>query len=239
MFNFDKLADKSFVQSGSTRLRPFDVYEVSLIKIEKTVLKGKNGTDYNIIALEFKGEDGLHTENLFIPNKKEDFDRVTNTNGKLMPSSFERYEYTLLQLLEVIYPEGKKKIAAKGEALNKMEPIKASETFGEMVCKLLSDKTDVKFFLKLVGQLNNGSWYARIPNSCVMPKDATNASDPSPITFISKEKNARGMEFSNYELTQMKRYQSAKPTNMDKVETDNPDKADTSLDDFDSLANDL
>ena len=239
MFNFDKLADKSFVQSGSTRLRPFDIYEVSLTKIEKTILKGKNGTDYNIIALEFKGEGGIHTENVFIPNKKEDFERTVNTNGKLMPSSFDRFEYTLVQLLEVINPDGKKKIAAKGEALNKMEPIKAAETFGDMVCKLLAGKSDIKFFLKLVGQLNNGTWYARIPNSCVMPKDATKDTEPNPLTFISRERNARGMEFSNYEMTQMKQYQSAKPTNMDKTEISNPDKADNDLDDFDSLADDL
>lgn len=239
MFNFDKLAEKSFTQTGASRLRPFDIYEVSLTKIEKTVLKGKNGTDYNVIALEFTGENGIHTENIFIPNKKEDFERVTNTNGKLMPSSFERYEYTLLQLLEVVYPEGKEKIAAKGAALNKMEPVKAAEAFGEMVCKLLTGKKDIKFFLKLVGQLNNGSWYARIPNSCVMPKDATSSSDPSPISFVAKDRNSRGMEFSNYEMTQMKQYQTAKPTNMDKVEASNPDKADSDLDDFDSLADDL
>ena len=35
--------------------------------------------------------------------------------------------------------------------------------------------------------------------------------------------------FTNYELTQQKAYQNAKPTNMDKVDENNPDESDSDI----------
>ena len=72
-FNFNGLAETNFTNNGPQYLRPYDIYEVNLTKIEKSTLKGKDGTEYGVVALEFKGcgdNTGVYNHNLFIPNKE-------------------------------------------------------------------------------------------------------------------------------------------------------------------------
>ena len=92
-FSFNGLGETSFTNNGPQYLRPYDIYEVNLTKIEQTSLKGKDGTEYPVIAMEFTGcgdQTGVYNHNLFIPNKDEDFERRTNeTNGAKYPSAFE------------------------------------------------------------------------------------------------------------------------------------------------------
>ena len=55
-FNFSNLGNTSFVGTGGQYLRPYDIYEVNLTKIEKTELKGSKdpNASYPIITIEFK-----------------------------------------------------------------------------------------------------------------------------------------------------------------------------------------
>ena len=101
-----------------------------------------------------------------------------------------------------------------------------------MIIKALSGKTDVKFFLKLVGRNQAGTVYSTLPNACVLAKGATAETKPSALNFVALDKSL--LQFSNYELTQMKNYKNAKPTDMGKKE-DNPDTAgdDVDLDNID------
>ena len=229
-FNFGGLAETSFTNNGPQYLRPYDVYEVNLTKIEKSVLKGKDGTEYNVIAVEFKGcgdVTGVYNHNLFVPNKDADFERrVNETSGALYPSAFEQFQYTLMQLTQVINPKGAEKIKENASKLKSMEQ------FIDLIIKALSGKTDVKFFLKLVGRNQAGTVYSTLPNACVLAKGATAETKPSALNFVALDKSL--LQFSNYELTQMKNYKSAKPTDMGKKE-DNPDAAgdDVDLDNID------
>lgn len=228
-FNFGGLAETSFTNNGPQYLRPYDIYEVNLTKIEKSSLKGKDGTEYGVVAMEFKGcgdNNGVYSHNLFIPNKDADFERrVNETSGVFYPSAFEQFQYTLMQLMQVINPKGADKIKENASKLKSMDQ------FIDLIIKGLTGKSDVKFFLKLVGRNQDGKVYSTIPNACVLGKKATAETKPSPINFVSLDKSL--LAFSNYELTQMKNYKNAAPTNMDKAD-DNPDTAgdDVDLDDI-------
>ena len=228
-FNFGGLAETSFTNNGPQYLRPYDIYEVNLTKIEKSSLKGKDGTEYGVVTMEFKGcgdNNGVYSHNLFIPNKDADFERrVNETSGAFYPSAFEQFQYTLMQLMQVINPKGADKIKENASKLKSMDQ------FIDLIIKGLTGKSDVKFFLKLVGRNQDGKVYSTIPNACVLGKKATAETKPSPINFVSLDKSL--LAFSNYELTQMKNYKNAVPTNMDKAD-DNPDTAgdDVDLDDI-------
>jgi len=229
-FNFGGLAETSFTNNGPQYLRPYNIYEVNLTKIEKSSLKGKDGTEYSIVALEFKGcgdNSGVYTHNLFIPNKDSDFERrINETSGTPYPSAFEQFQYTLMQLMQVINPKGADKIKENASKLKSMDQ------FIDLIIKGLTGKTDVKFFLKLVGRNQGGTTYATIPNACVLGKKATAETKPTPLNFVSLDRSM--LSFSSYEDAQRKKYESATPTNMDKEADENPDtkEDDVDLDDI-------
>ena len=225
-FSFNGLNETSFTNNGPQYLRPYDIYEVNLTKIEQTSLKGKDGTEYPVIAMEFTGcgdQTGVYNHNLFVPNKDSDFERRTNeTSGAKYPSAFEQFQYTLMQLTEVVNPKGAAKIKENASKLKSMEQ------FIDLIIKALSGKTDVKFFLKLVGRTQNNQTFSTLPSSCVLGKDAKPETKPSALNFVSLDKKL--LNWSNYELTQMKKYQEAKPTAMKDKTDDNPDTADADVD---------
>lgn len=225
-FSFNGLNETSFTNNGPQHLHPYDIYEVNLTKIEQSSLKGKDGTEYPVIAMEFTGcgdQTGIYTHNLFVPNKDSDFERRTNeTNGAKYPSAFEQFQYTLMQLTEVVNPKGAAKIKENASKLKSMEQ------FVDLIIKALSGKTDVKFFLKLVGRTQNNQTFSTLPSACVLGKDAKPETKPSALNFVSVDKKL--LNWSNYELTQMKKYQEAKPTAMKDKTDDNPDTADADVD---------
>lgn len=225
-FSFNALGETSFVNNGPQYLRPYDIYEVNLTKIEKTSLKGKDGTEYPVIALEFTGcgdKTGVYNHNLFIPTKDPDFERrVNETSGVKYPSAFEQFQYTLMQLTQVINPKGAEKIKENASKLKTMDQ------FVDLIIKALTGKTDVKFFLKLVGRTTNNQTFSTLPSACVLGKDAKAETKPSVLNFVSTD--AKALTWSNYELTQMKKYQEAKPTPMKDTTDSNPDVADDDVD---------
>ena len=225
-FNFNSLGETSFVSESGNYLKAYDIYPVNLTKIEKTTLKGKDGTEYGIVALEFKGcgdNKGVFTTNLFIPNKDADFERrVNETSGAHYPSAFEQFQYTLMQLMQVINPKGADKIKENASKLKSMDQ------FIDLIIKGLTGKTDVKFFLKLVGRNQGGTTYATIPNACVLGKKATAETKPTPLNFVSLDRSM--LSFSSYEDAQRKKYESATPTNMDKEADENPDTKEDDVD---------
>ena len=225
-FSFNALGETSFVNNGPQYLRPYDIYEVNLTKIEKTSLKGKDGTEYPVIALEFTGcgdKTGVYSHNLFVPTKDSDFERRPNqNNGSYYPSAFEQFQYTLMQLTQVINPKGAEKIKENASKLKTMDQ------FVDLIIKALTGKTDVKFFLKLVGRTTNNQTFSTLPSACVLGKKATAETKPSVLNFVSTD--PKTLTWSSYELTQMKQYQGAKPTPMKDTTDSNPDVADDDVD---------
>ena len=150
---------------------------------------------YPIIKLEFTGvgeSKGTFETNLFIPTSEKDMERrtVTNANGheSKRPSSFENFQYTLMQIVEVLNPKGAEKIKENGDK------IKTIDQFIDLIFKALKGKENVTTNLKLVGRNNQGKIFAALPNACGLSKKdeifATN--------FIGEN-----LFFSNYEETQL------------------------------------
>lgn len=224
-FNFDNLSTTNFESSSKKYLKPYEIYEVSLTKFEPSTLKGSKdpNASYPVISIEFTGDDGVFSQNIFIPSTDADFERRENPSShKLMPSRFDQYQFTLMQIVKAVNPSGEEKIKANASK------IKTIDQFTDLVTKALKGKENVKVFLKLVGQNTNGTTYARLPNACLIGNDG----NPAPLNFINAEEDK--LYFSNYEMTQMKAYKEAKPTNMDKVDTSTKTSDDAiDLDDID------
>ena len=212
-FNFNSLENTSFTSTSGQYLRPYDIYKVNLTKIEKTELKGSKDPNatYPIIALEFTGcgdNKGVFTTNLFIPTSEQDMERPTFKNNEgheyNRPSRFENFQFTLMQIVHALNPAGEEKIKANASK------IKSIDQFIDLIIKALTGKEKVETELKLVGRNNNGTVYAALPQACGLNK----AGEVFPVNFIGEN-----LFFTNYELTQQKNYQNAKPTNMEKEET--------------------
>jgi len=216
-FNFNSLENTSFTSTSGQYLRPYDIYKVNLTKIEKTELKGSKDPNaiYPIVALEFTGcgdNKGVFTTNLFIPTSEKDMERPTfeNNDGHeyQRPSRFENFQFTLMQIVHALNPTGEEKIKANASK------IKSIDQFIDLIIKALTGKEKVETELKLVGRNNNGTVYAALPQACGLNK----AGEVFPVNFIGEN-----LFFTNYELTQQKAYQNAKPTKMDSIDN-NPDE---------------
>ena len=219
-FNFNSLSTTSFSnESSRAHLAPFDIYKVNLTKIEKTELKGSKDPNatYPIVALEFTGNGdnkGIFTTNLFIPTSEQDMERPTFKNNEgheyQRPSRFENFQFTLMQIVHALNPTGEEKIKANASK------IKTIDQFVDLIIKALTGKENIETELKLVGRKNptNGVEYASLPNACGINKKG----EIFPVNFIGEN-----LFFSNYELTQQKKYQNATPTNMDKVDEKSDD----------------
>ena len=216
-FNFNNLAEQNYSSAAGQYLRPYGIYKVNLTKIEKTTLTGKDGTEYPVVAIEFAGcgkDKGVFTNNIFIPNKESDMERRTlkNANGheNQVASNFENFQFTLMQIVHALNPTGEEKIKANASK------IKTIDQFVDLIIKALTGKENIETELKLVGRKNptNGVEYASLPNACGINKKG----EIFPVNFIGEN-----LFFTNYELTQQKKYQNATPTNMDKVEEKSDD----------------
>ena len=228
MFNFSSLENTNFKSAAGAYMKPYEIYNVTLTKIEKTELKGSKDPNavYPVVALEFTevgDSKRTYSENIFIPTAESDMERQTlkNSNGheSQVPSRFENFQFTLMQIVEVLNPAGAEKIKSNGSK------IKTIDQFIDLIIKALAGKNNVEVDLKLVGRNNNGVVYAALPNACGLNK----AGEVFPVNFIGDN-----LFFTNYELTQQKNYQNAKPTNMDKIEN-NPDEKGSEDVDLDDL----
>lgn len=235
MFNFSNLSEQNFTSNTGAYLRPYNIYTVNLTKIEKTELKGSKDPNavYPVVALEFTGtgeSKGTFSTNLFIPQTNEDGVRPKFKNAEgheyERPSHFENFQFTLMQIVSVLNPEGAKKIRENGKKLQAAldKDLKTGvNLFVDLVIKALTGKNNIETNLKLVGRNSNGTVYSDLPRACGLNK----AKEIFPINFIGEN-----LFFTNYELTQQKQYQNAKPTNMDK-EDDVVDDTDVDLDNLD------
>lgn len=219
--NFNSLSEQNFSSNAGAYLRPYGIYKVNLTKIEKTIIKGKDGTEYPVVAIEFAGcgdDKGSFSTNLFIPRSEKDMERPTFKNNEgheyNRPSSFENFQFTLMQIVHALNPTGEEKIKANASK------IKTVDQFLDLIFKALAGKEKIVTDLKLVGRTNNNVVYAALPSACGLNKSG----EIFPVNFIGDN-----LFFTNYELTQQKAYKNAKPTDMDKAD-DNPDKAEEDLD---------
>lgn len=220
-FNFDQ--EQSYVASSQQYLKAYTINEVTLTKIEKTTLQGSKdpNASYDVIALEFTGTDknpGVFSTNLFIPSSDEDAKRPTFKNAQgheyERPSRAENFQYTLMQLMQVLNPEGAKAALAKLQGKNV-----GVDTFIQLVIGTIKKKPNAKTNLKLIGRNVNGTVYAQLPNACGLNKEGK----LFPINFVGDT-----LFFSAYEEQQSKAVKDAKPTPV----AENSAKEDEDIDDL-------
>ena len=218
-FNFDQ--EQNYVASSQQYLKAYTINEVKLTKIEKTTLQGSKdpNASYDVVALEFTGTDknpGIFTTNLFIPSSDEDAKRPTFKNSQgheyERPSRAENFQYTLMQLMQVLNPEGAK--VAIGKLAGKNVGV---DTFIQLVIGTINKKPDAVTNLKLVGRNVNGVVYAQLPNACGLNKEGK----LFPVNFVGNS-----LFFSAYEEQQSKAVNEAKPTPVAE------DKNDENIDDL-------
>ena len=221
--NFNSISETNYTSSAGQYLKPYDIYQVNLTKIEKSELQGKKDTSktYPIVTLEFTevgDSKRMFSDKLFIPTTEEDMERQTLKNKEghenQRPSRFENFQYTLMQIVHAINPTGEEKIKANASK------IKTIDQFIDLIIKALSGKSNVNTYLKLVGRNNNGAVYAALPSAGGLTK----AGEIFPTNFIGEKDS---LFFNNYEITQQNAYRNAKPTSMPKdTEKSNDDEID-------------
>lgn len=226
-FNFSGLSNVSAVNT-SKYLKPWEIYEVKFNGIEQVDIANKNdeSNPYKTVAISFAGKDGNFTKNLFIPQTEDDKIRpeYSSKDGKKIsyPSRYEDFIYTLLQLAQVLNPDGYTKMMAN------ISKCKTINDFIKLSSTVINAKKGAETHLKLTGRNSNGRVYADIPRVCSVNRDGE--------IWVSNNFVGDNLEFTAYEVQQAKSYHDAAPTDMSMLETaDNPDKTDSDDIDFDSL----
>lgn len=230
-FDFGNINNTSAV-SNSQSLKPWEIYEVKFDGIEKEEIKGKKDPEasFHTIKLSFSNSEGKFIKNLFIPREtSDDLDRPEFENKEghkyQRPSRFEEFKWKLLQLAQVLNPEGFEKLQ---KVANK---IKTMDQFIDSIIKIVNAKKGEQTKIKLTGRNVNGVIYADIPNVSAINHDGD--------LFVSNNFIGPRVAFTSYEAQQAAAYKSAKPTDMvsqlsnTKVENNSDDI------DFDSLAESL
>ncbi len=209
-FSFGDIKETSAVNTSKS-LKPWSIYNVVFDGIEQTTIQGKKDPDkvYNTIKMSFHCEDGQFSTNLFIPSSEDDVKRNIGTRKDgseyEMPSHFEEFKWKLLQLVQVVNPDGYEKLKAQSAK------IKTIEDFIKVVTSLANAKKGAETKLKLTGRNVNGTVYADIPRVCAINKNSE--------CFISNNFIGNNVEFSSWEATQAKTYKEAKPTVMPNLES--------------------
>lgn len=226
-FNFGGIKETSAVGVAKT-LKPWGIYDVVFNGVELNEVKGKKDPNavYKTVKMNFSGEDGSFNPDLFIPSTEQDAERpeYKNKDGHKYeaPSRFENFKWTLLQLAQVVNPEGYKKLQ---EISNKIDSM---DTFIKYVMKVINDKKGVSTQLKLTGRKSeDGKTYAQLPRIVGISKEGE--------LFISDKFVGDKLEFTLYEADKAKAYHSAKPTDMSTMEdaAESADSSNADLNDID------
>ena len=216
-FDFNSVGNTNFTANTQQYLKPYTINEVTLTKIESTVLKGSKdpNAEYPVVTIEFTGTEknpGIFTTNIFIPATEEDITRPTYKNAQgheyQRPSRFENFKYTLMQILQVINPTGAEKVKAISGK------IKSMDQFIKLIIEQLKGKEKVVTNLKLVGRNNNGTVYAALPQACGLSRDG----EVFAVNFLGDS-----LFFTAFEESQQKNLKNAKPTPVEEDEAEEED----------------
>lgn len=225
-FNFGDVNTTSAV-NNSSNLKPWGIYDVEFDGLELNDIQGKKDPDktYHTIKMSFHGEEGSFSTNLFIPSSEDDTKRIENKSKDghvyYSPSKFEIFKWTLLQLVQVVNPEGYEKLKAASNKITSMD------SFIKVIFKFANEKKGAKTKLKLTGRNNDGKIYPQIPRICGINKNGE--------CFVSNNFVGNKLEFTAWEASQVMSYKNTKPTEMPDIASQVEGVDESSDIDFDSL----
>lgn len=230
MFSFN-LNDSQISSVSNNYFRPYTINEINEIKAAYAEGTSSAGKAWKALDITFMGKDGQHKERFFLPAtdeegvKRPEFD--TSNGGKTQaPSPYEILKQLAIHVLGVYAPSQFEKFRTY------CTKVKNMQQFLDGFVKLVNEAPMNHTMIKVVGRNSNGTVYARLPKTCgiIKDKDGNYTSETYPINFLGDK-----LSFTSYEMGEKTKLESAKPTNMDKIDSLGVDTAPADLD-FDMLA---
>ena len=206
-FDFGSFSSANAVSTSKRSLKPYGSYKVNFNGVELTTVAKKDDPNitFQVIDIHFEGEEGVFNQRIFYPSRPEDSQRPTYTNANgheyQRPSRMEEAMYNMLQLLQVLTPEGADKFKAN------ISKCKTFDDAAKLFEKLVNTKKEAEMYIKLTGRNSNGTIYAQLPS----PIGLNKSNEIFPVNVFSLKDD---FNWSAYELQQKKAYESAKPTQM-------------------------
>lgn len=211
MFNFG-ISKESAVKTVKPQLKPWDIYDVTFLGCEVREFAGKKDPNlvYKVLDIKFENEEGYFTVTKFFPKQGDDVRReVDAKNGgkRQLASNFEELMNIVKQTVEVLSPEGFKKLAELSPKFKSFDDV--AKTMIAITDKVKGTKTKIK----LIGRNRDNRVVAEIPNITSVFDNVATITD----NYIGNR-----LFFSNYEETQRSAYLNSKPTSMKPAKDEDP-----------------
>ena len=203
MFNFG-ISKESAVKTVRPQLKPWNIYDVKFVGCEVREFAGKKdpNTVYKVLDIKFENEDGYFTVTKFFPkagdDKRMEID-AKNGGKRELASNFEELMNIVKQTVEVLTPEGFKKMAELSPKFKSFDDV--AKTLIAVTDKVKGCQTKIK----LIGRNRDNRVVAEIPT-------ITSVFDG--VATITDNYIGNKLFFSPYEEGKRDEYLKSKPTEM-------------------------
>lgn len=202
--------------SNQSFLRPWNIYDnVKFGGISEPVTGNtKDGGTWKAWDITFNSPNGIYRERIFDPNKQAGERREYENNGKkrILPSEVERIQEIFRQIISVYAQDNMKAKLQEYTEQGKLSNIEFSDFIKVMNAILKNPKEpsdEYPIQIKLQGRKDSeGRTFARLPNAAI-----SNDGEVFMERFLGAN-----LTMSAYEQGEAKKYNSAKPTNMEEVD---------------------
>lgn len=206
-FDFSISSNESSVStSKNTRLKPFEIHHVKFDGAEIKEGTSKAGNAFKILVINYSNDEGVAELSIFWPNPETDGVRGKRTamdgHEYETPSRWEQTKTVITQTLEVLYPEGYKKMQELSSKFRTFDDM--AKIFVQLVNKKKGEEVDIK----LNGYVNKqGYMTLTFPNIVGINKQGE--------MFVSDNYIGKGnLGLSNWELKKAAEVNNTKPTEM-------------------------
>ena len=201
MFNFG-ISKESAVKTVRPQLKPWNIYDVTFLGCEVREFAGKKNPDetYKVLDIKFENEDGYFTVTRFFPKKGDEVRRkvaVKKGGERELASNFEELMNIVKQTVEVLTPEGFKKMSELSPKFRSFDDV--AKTLIAVTDKVKGSKTKIK----LIGRNRDNRVVAEIPTITSVFDGTATITD----NYIGNK-----LFFSNYEEGKRAEYLNSKPT---------------------------
>lgn len=223
-FNLNIANNQSSISTKkNTRLAPYAIHHVTFDGAEIKTGTSKMGNDFKLLQLAFSNAEGSAEMSIFWPNPERDGERVEREamdgHKYLTPSNWDQTYTVLTQTLEVLNPDGFKKMQELSAKFTKVDQF--IEAFVKLVNKAIGAEADIK----LNGYVNKqGYMQLTFPRLAGINKQGE--------LFVADNYIGHGnLGLSDYELRRAKELINPQPTKMPKddlIDVDTPAAEDAS-----------
>ena len=209
MFNFG-ISKESAVKTVRPQLKPWNIYDVKFVGCEVREFAGKKdpNTVYKVLDIKFENEDGYFTVTKFFPkagdDKRMEID-AKNGGKRELASNFEELMNVVKQTVEVLTPEGFKKMAELSPKFKSFDDV--AKTLIAVTDKVKGCETKIK----LVGRNRDNRIVAEIPT-------ITSVFDG--VATITDNYIGNKLFFSDYEENKRKEYLKSTPSDPEKQKSE-------------------